>query len=499
MTTARGPRHVTSSQGPWPLHHAAASRAAEQLALAATPTGALMDRAGLAVARLALALTPQAGRVVVWVGPGNNGGDGLVAARHLLTAGKTVQVLLIGDPARQPADAALALERAVAAGVSVQRTVQPAFEADLAIDALLGLGTSRSPAGELAAAIAAINEAGTPVLAVDLPSGLHPDTGAVLGDAAVRATATLALLSLKPGCFTHQGRDHAGEVWFDDLGLPAQPPTAWLSGPPAALHRAHAAHKGRFGDVAVVGGAPGMAGAAWLAAGAALAAGAGRVYCSLLDGGERAASAPRPELMTRHRWWLEPPALLASHTVVCGCGGGDAVRPAMPPLLSHVPRLVLDADALNALAADETLQRLLKRRQTLGLQTLLTPHPLEAARLLRLNTAEVQRDRLGAAQALAEAMGATVLLKGSGSVIASAGELPSINSTGNAALATAGTGDVLAGWAGGLWAQQPGASAASIARAAAWQHGRAADLHAALHQGRPLRAADLVERLARAG
>ena len=490
------------------MHDAAASRVAEQQSLAGTLPGALMARAGLAVARLALALAPQAERIVVWAGPGNNGGDGLIAARHLHAAGKAVRVLLIGDPARQPADAARALQAAMAAGVSVhqgvqpvvrqavQQAVQPVFDADLAIDALLGLGTTRAPSGDLAAAISAINTAGCPVLAVDLPSGLHPDTGTVLGDAAVRATATLALLSLKPGCFTHQGRDHAGAVWFDDLDLPPQPPSAWLIGPPLALPREHAAHKGRFGDVAVVGGAPGMVGAAWLAAGAALAAGAGRVYCSLLADDQTAPPALRPELMSRRRWWLEPPGVLATCTVVCGCGGGDAVRSTLPPLLSHAPRLVLDADALNAVAADAALQQLLKQRQTRGLHTLLTPHPLEAARLLRITATDVQRDRLAAALALARALGVTVLLKGSGSVIVSPDGLPSINSTGNAALATAGTGDVLAGWAGGLWAQQPAASAAAIARAAAWQHGHAADRHAELAPGRPLRAGDLIEALA---
>jgi hydroxyethylthiazole kinase-like uncharacterized protein yjeF len=335
------------------------------------------------------------------------------------------------------------------------------------------------------------------VLAVDLPSGLHPDTGALLGPAAVRAGATLALLTLKPGCCTGHGRDHVGELWLDNLGVTADAPTAWLSGPPLGPPRRHAAHKGSFGDVAVVGGAPGMVGAAWLAARAALAAGAGRVYCSLLDPQAATLDPARSELMARTAWWQSPPALLAQSTVVCGCGGGEAVRDALPPLLSHAGRLVLDADALNALAADPGLQPLLRARAARGRATLLTPHPLEAARLLQTGPAEVQRDRLAAARQLAADTGAAVLLKGSGSVIAAAGRTPHINPTGNAALATAGTGDVLAGWAAGLWAQQPEAAAADVAVAAAWQHGRAADLFVLAGPPGPLRAADLVEVLAR--
>ena len=456
----------------------------------------LMERAGLAVARLAVAWAPRARRVQVLAGPGNNGGDGLVAARHLHAAGVAVRVSLLADPSRLPPDAAQALSDAQEAGVAIDIGRLDGGEADLFIDALLGIGASRAPKGLIAAAIADVNARQAPVLAVDLPSGLHPDTGTLLGPAAVRASVTLALLTLKPGCCTGQGRDQAGELWFDTLGVTAHAPTAWLSGPASLRPRRHAAHKGSYGDVTVVGGASGMVGAAWLAARAALAAGAGRVYCSLLDAQAAMLDPARPELMARSAWWQSHPSLLAQSTVVCGCGGGDAVRAALPPLLSHAARLVLDADALNALAADPALQPLLRARATRALATLLTPHPLEAARLLRTSSTEVQRDRLVAARRLAADTGAAVLLKGSGSVIATTGQAPHVNPTGNAALATAGTGDVLAGWAAGLWAQQPEASAADVAVAAAWQHGRAADLHMQAGNRGPLRAADLVEALA---
>lgn len=489
---------MTGSLERWPLHGAQASRQAEQTALAARADHVLMAQAGLAVARLAQALAPHASRIVVWAGPGNNGGDGLVAARLLHQAGRQVQVAWLADAARLPPDAEWALAQARQAGVPLHAwSGQPLPAHALAIDALLGLGTARAPAGALAAAINAINDGPAAVLAVDIPSGLHPDTGSVLGSAAVRAHHTLALLSLKPGCHTGQGRDHAGVVWYDSLGLDAATPTAWLSGAPRAPNRHHSAHKGSFGDVAVVGGAPGMTGAAWLAARAALAAGAGRVYCSLLDDKLHATDALRPELMTRAAWWRSAPAVLAQHTVVCGCGGGQAVAAALPPLLAHAARLVLDADALNAVAGDAALAALLQARGARGLPTLLTPHPLEAARLLAMGTAQVQADRLAAAQALAHHFNATVLLKGSGSVVAAASGQPHINPTGNAALATAGTGDVLAGWAAGLWAQAPESVPSDVAAAAAWWHGHAADVHALAYPGTPLQASDLIEAMHR--
>ena len=475
-------RFIAPDSGHWPLHDSVASRTAEAAALAATEPHVLMQRAGFAVARLALALAPHARHVAVFAGPGNNGGDGFVAARHLHATGRRVTLQFVGDAARLPPDAAHAHAQAVAAGVPIGT----ARDFDFAIDALLGLGTRRAPDGALADAIAAM--AGTPTLAVDLPSGLHPDTGQPLGAACVRADATLSLLTLKPGLFTAQGRDFAGRAWFDDLGVTAAGATAELAGPAVAAPRQHAQHKGSFGDVAVVGGAPGMTGAAQLAAHAALAAGAGRVYLSPLGDD---LVAQRPELMLRPRWWASSPAVLQATTVVCGCGGGDRVREALPSLLSSAGRLVLDADALNAIAADPALQAQLAARRA---PTVMTPHPLEAARLLGTDSAAVQADRLAAAQALASRWHGTVVLKGSGSVVASPGARPSINPTGNALLATAGTGDVLAGWLGGGWRRDEPAHAVAVR--AVWQHGHAADVAAARGRRHPLLAADLIDALA---
>jgi hydroxyethylthiazole kinase-like uncharacterized protein yjeF len=441
---------------PLPLFDVAASRRIEARALTHSPD--LMERAGLAVAKLALALRAGSGPVWVACGPGNNGGDGRVAARLL-----------------------------AAHGVPVHVSHTPPAQPSLVIDALLGLGLNRAPTPELQQTIAALQACGAPLLAVDLPSGLLADTGQPAGAAAVRADHTLTLLTLKPGLFTGEGRAHAGQIWFDDLGIaPDEPPSADLLGPAPAPQRSLTSHKGSHGQVLVVGGAPGMQGAARLAARAALACGAGRVYVDLLGAPAHEVADPgRPELM---RGTL---AEVPNAVGVIGCGAGPGMAAALPALLHGLPRLIIDADALNAIAADAELQALLRARPA-GC-TLLTPHPLEAARLLGLDTAELQADRLGAARQLAERLACTVVLKGSGSVIASPGLRPAVCARGGPALATAGSGDVLAGWLGGLWAQQPVASAHAVACAGVAQHGAAGEVPGVL------RAGELIERLAATG
>jgi hydroxyethylthiazole kinase-like uncharacterized protein yjeF len=490
----------------WPLHGVAASRDVEAALAATLPPHTLMQRAGLAVARLAMAVRPHARQVWAAAGPGNNGGDALEAAFHLRSAGRTVNVSLLGDASRLPADAAASLQRARDAGVPITTTPPPPSglsRSDLALDGLLGLGLSRPPAGDVAAAIGALGRGEAPVLAIDLPSGLGADSGQPLdAECCVQARWTLCLLTLKPGAFTGSGRDHAGEVWFDGLGadVATQPPAgAWLATAALAASlrppRRHAHHKGSYGDLRVVGGAPSMTGAALLASRAALHAGAGRVYVHLLDDEQRAGPCDpmHPELMFGSR----APAgdTLSTATVVCGCGGGTAVSGELPALLLRSRRLLLDADALNAVAADAQLARRLAARASHGQQTVLTPHPLEAARLLGCTTAQVQADRLLAARQLADRSQAVVVLKGSGSVVAAPGLAPSINASGNAALAGPGTGDVLAGWIGGLWSQ--GLDAHDAARLGVFEHGAAADAWVAEHDGdvRPLPAALLLQRL----
>lgn len=457
------PRH------PHPLHLVATTRQLETALAAGLPPHTLMQRAGLATARLALALAPHAQTFWIACGPGNNGGDGLEAAMHLQQWGKTALVSWLGTPQDAPADARASHARAMAAGVRFLDA--PPAACDCCIDALLGIGVTRPAEGRLAEWIAHINTLNVPVLAVDLPSGLNADTGASDGPR-VHATHTLSLLTLKPGLFTEHGRDAAGEVWFESLGAEAvaiPPAQATLSGAPLQNARPHASHKGSYGDVAVIGGAPGMTGAALLAACAALHQGAGRVFVGLLDGGSLGVDAKHPELMFRPIESLDPAQL----TVVCGCGGGSAVAAQLPRLLSAAPLAVIDADALNSIANDSQLQQLLRARHARGRQTVLTPHPLEAARLLGSTTAEVQHDRLATAQQLAQRFHCTVVLKGSGTVVAAPDRIPAINPTGNARLATAGTGDVLAGMIGARLAQ--GEPAFEAACAAVWLHGRTAD------------------------
>jgi hydroxyethylthiazole kinase-like uncharacterized protein yjeF len=315
------------------------------------------------------------------------------------------------------------------------------------------------------------------VLHIDIPSGLLANTGEWLGKPAVMTSAhrrhTLSLLTLKPGLFTADGRDACGQVWFNDLGVDSShnPPNAWLQTHAHLLHdRQHSSHKGSYGDVMVVGGTTGMAGAAVLASLAALHAGAGRVYAGLLDTSAHAAVvAAHPALMVREVEHLD----FKHATVVCGCGGGDNMREILPRVLSTAPRLVLDADALNALANDSQLFHLLQQRANKKQTTVLTPHPLEAARLLKRSTTDVQRDRLAASKSLAEISGCVVVLKGSGTVIAENTRTPIINHSGNAKLATAGTGDVLAGLIGAQLANTNDPFEATCE--AVYRHGALAD------------------------
>jgi hydroxyethylthiazole kinase-like uncharacterized protein yjeF len=458
-----------------PLHGIAATRQLESAAAADLHPHALMQRAGLAAARLALAIAPHSRTIWLACGPGNNGGDGLEAAMHLQQWGKASIITWLGSPGSAPSDARASFERARAAGVQFADTPPP--DCDLCIDALLGIGATRPAQGQMAEWMDRINALSSPVLAIDLPSGLNADTGASHGPC-VKASHTLSLLTLKPGLFTAQGRDMAGQVWFDDLAIrlaASMAPRATLIGAPAPRMRAHASHKGSFGDVAVIGGAAGMTGAALLAASAALHQGAGRVFVGLLDGGRLSVDPGQPELMFRPLDALDPAQL----TVVCGCGGGSAIAAQLPRLLSTAPRLVIDADAINSIANDPQLEKLLQARQHRGRQTVLTPHPLEAARLLSSTAAHVQSDRLAAAEQLAQRFDCTVVLKGSGTIVAAPGEVSAINPTGNARLATAGTGDVLAGMIGTRLAN--GQPAFHAACEAVWLHGHAADTWPADH------------------
>jgi ADP-dependent NAD(P)H-hydrate dehydratase / NAD(P)H-hydrate epimerase len=455
-----------------PLHGVVQTRHIEQSAAQRLPPYTLMQRAGLAVARLALAVAPHAQRIWIACGPGNNGGDGMEAARHLQQWGKQPVVTWLGSPTSVPADAAVAYRRLQDAGIPIE--AKPSGDFDLCIDALLGIGGQlRQPEGQMADWVHRFNASGAVVLSVDIPSGLHADTGQST-PLHIKASHTLSLLTLKPGLFTADGRDAAGQVWLDTLEL--EPgvltecaPTAFLNAQPVKAARLHATHKGSYGDVAIIGGASGMTGAALLAASAALHAGAGRVFAGLLDDNALTVDVQQPELMFRSFKALD----LSAMTVVCGCGGGHSIHAVMHDVLSSPSPVVIDADALNEIAVSSDLQATLVDRSARQAVTVLTPHPLEAARLLVTTAHQVQGDRLAAAQVLAQRFGCTVVLKGSGSFIASPQQVPIINPTGNARLACAGTGDVLAGMVGAQLAA--GYSAFDATCRAVYLHGALAD------------------------
>lgn len=470
------------------LFSVAQIRAIEKAAMAGLPSGTLMQRAGQAAADAAMALLPETrsgARILVLAGPGNNGGDALEAAARLADNGLAVSVLATADSGRQSADARQALTRARERHVDF---LDPSRTSELskvpwalAIDGLYGIGLTRPIAGAQRAVIEVINTIDCPVLALDVPSGLNADSGAVVGSTAggdgiaVRATHTITFIGNKPGLHTAHGRDHAGQVQVASLDIDEH----FFPEPHGQLNRVelfaaclvarlHSSHKGSHGDVAVIGGGAGMAGAAILAARAALKCGAGRVYAGFAEL-PPAYDGQQPELMCRLASNLDFSA--ATLVVGPGLGTSRAAHDLLAQALSTSSPLAIDADALNLIAAEPGLQHKLKHRAG---EALLTPHPLEAARLLAKSSAEIQSDRVAAARELARRFNAFVILKGSGTVIAQPGGDIVINPTGNPALATAGTGDVLSGICGALLAQRW--PIANAALGAVWMHGKAADM-----------------------
>ncbi|GGY34379.1 NAD(P)H-hydrate dehydratase [Pseudoduganella albidiflava] len=466
-----------------PLYTVAQIREVERLAAAGQPEGMLMERAGRAAAAMALDLLPFAtplAQVLVLAGPGNNGGDAFEVAAHLANSGAHVSIIHVPPGGATAPERDRAFERARASPAHFVDLAPEAIAAgawNLVVDGLFGIGLQRPLDRMPGSLVDAVNALACPVLALDVPSGLDADTGCVVGPhgRAVNATHTVTFIGDKPGLHTCDGRDHAGDIMVADLALaPALfPPAAMHLNDPAffarqARTRRHNSHKGSYGNVFVLGGAPGMAGAPVLAGRAALHAGAGRVYLCFA-GEPLVVDAGQPELMCRAARDVD----YTAGVTVAGPGlGGDAeaARLLASAVASHQP-LLLDADALNLLAADPSLLAAVAQR---GAATLATPHPLEAARLLDTPVGTVQADRLAAARTLAGKLNACVVLKGSGTVIAAPDGRLVINQTGNAGLATAGTGDVLAGLAGALLAQGwPGWEAAL---AAVWLHGIAADM-----------------------
>lgn len=487
------------------------------------PGPVLMENAGAAVARLVEERYPGARRVVVLCGRGNNGGDGFVIARRL---GARAEALLLGAREGVEGDARthlLACERSggrvsVVAGAGAWSGMVPRVEeADLIVDAVLGTGLRSEPSGLAAEAIAVMArrfEAGVPVVAVDLPSGL-PSDGGVFEWPAAHATVTVTFGAPKRGHVLPPACGHVGELVVADIGIPAEcvaaaGPTLFLledaDAAAAFPLRRRGAHKGDFGHVLVAAGSVGKTGAAVLSAGGALRAGAGLVTVATPEPCLPVVAAARPEAMTEPlpstaSGGLDEAALprllrLAGDrdAVVLGPGLGQdpSTRALVRAFVRECPvPLVVDADGLNALAgaggeapALDALRR--------DVPIVLTPHPGEMARLAGGSASDVQRERPERAIALARESGAVVVLKGERTLVAGSSGRAAVAATGNPGMATGGTGDVLAGVVGSLLARH---GALLSATAAVVVHGRAGDLAARERGEEGMTAGDVVEAL----
>jgi hydroxyethylthiazole kinase-like uncharacterized protein yjeF len=480
-----------------PLYTAAEVRELDRIAIgeAGIPGYTLMTRAGETCWRVLHDNWPDARRISVVCGTGNNGGDGYVVARLALAAGMQVQLLQLGDVANIHGDAARARQDYLKAGGQAMAFEQVALDApDVIVDAMLGTGLERPLGGLWLDAALAINAAGCPVLAVDVPTGLLADSGHVPGEA-VRANLTVTFIGRKRGLFTGLGPDYAGKVNFDGLGVPADvcarmpaevllhtgPSPSGLPGP-----RRRAAHKGDFGHVLVIGGGPGMAGAVRLAGEAALRTGAGLVSLATHPAHAAVVTAACPELIghpvadARQLRAL----LVRVDVVVIGPGLGKSpwARQLLACVLEASQPLVVDADALNLLAAEAS------RRDN----WVRTPPGGAAGRLLQQTTAAVQADRFAAARELQDRYAGSVILKGAGTVISHGAGPMTVCAAGNPGMATAGMGDVLSGVIGGLLAQ--GMPPAGAAQAGVCLHACAGD-RAAQAGERGLLARDVIAEL----
>ncbi|HIQ40901.1 MAG TPA: NAD(P)H-hydrate dehydratase [Sulfurivirga caldicuralii] len=460
-----------------PLYTAEQSRTLDRLAMAQAglPGVLLMKRAAFFAFDVLRRQFPHARRLVVVCGVGNNGGDGFALAQYAHLAGMDVHIMQLGTTAKIRGDALTLLHELADLGLGGLPFDAPLLQdADLIVDALLGTGLDRKVEGDYATAIEAINAADKPVLALDIPSGLHADSGRILG-VGVRASHTATFISHKPGLYMEAGREYSGQIHFHDLKVPDEvyaqlPPTAQLitlADCQLPQRPAHA-HKGSAGTALLIGGNHHMGGAIILAALGALHSGAGLTKVITRDEHHSALLAANPALMP----YGTPTADLLSQADALGLGPGlgqdDWARNLQRQLLQRNTPCVLDADALNLLAQTPTRSD----------RWILTPHPGEAARLLGWTVAQVQADRLGAVQALQQRYGGVSVLKGAGTLICDGHQIL-LCAQGNAGMATGGMGDVLTGVITALLAQ--GLSPMHAASTGVCLHGQAADLAAARH------------------
>jgi len=446
------------------LYSAAQVRALDAHAIAQGTSGyTLMKRAGEAALRALRSRWPRALEIAVLAGGGNNGGDGYVLARFAQAAGLSVTVLAVTAAEQLGGDARSAWQDFRSSGGQVVPYAASLLaRADVIVDALLGTGLTSAVRSPMKEAIQAINACAHPVFALDLPSGLNADNGAVMG-AAVRADCTISFVALKTGLFLGDGPEYAGRLLFDDLEV-ATPPEARFTAllerlgegeiARALPSRRRQANKGDFGRVLIVGGGPGMPGAVRLAGEACLRVGAGLVTVATARENLAAIVAGRPELIVHAVERADDLAALLEPADVVAIGPGLGRSEWAQALLEHTlasgKRLVIDADALNLLA----VQRLIAPSESV-----LTPHPGEAARLLESSTELVQADRMAALRALTlRHPGAVIVLKGAGTLIGvshanAPTPMPAICERGNPGMAAAGMGDVLTGAIAGILGQ----------------------------------------------
>ncbi len=448
----------------------------------------LMSRAGYAVFQRLRMQWPHTQSMVVFCGSGNNAGDGYIIAHLALEAGLNVFVYSLANLEKITGDALLAYHRyRRAKGVVLPFQGEPLNEIDVVVDALLGSGLDRPVTGLYALAIKVINQSSTRVIAVDNPSGLNTNTGAVMG-CAIKADTTVTFIALKQGLFTGQAADYCGEVVYASLGVPevlfqGVLPTAVRVIKAAFLPRERCSHKGHFGHVLIIGGDLGYSGAARLAGEAALRIGAGLVSIATRVEHAGLMNINRPELMCHGVSHAEHLVELLDKATVVVIGPGLGQSPWAKDLFSQAlatkKPLIVDADGLNLLAQFPRTNS----------EWILTPHPGEAARLLKISTATIQDDRFAAVLELQAKYQGVVVLKGAGTLICSDDEC-AVSVSGNPGMASGGMGDVLSGVIAGLVAQ--GLSLKEAAQQGAYGHGRAADLAAEQQGERGLLASDLM-------
>ena len=464
------------------------------------PGAELMQRAGAAAFARLRERWPTAGRLCVLVGTGNNGGDGFVLARLAREAGLAVRVLQLGDRARIRGDAHLHAQRWLEIGGEWEDFEALPRDCDVIVDAMLGTGLERELKGDYRRAVEAVNAQPTPVLAIDIPTGLDADRGVSLG-AAVLADLAISFIGLKRGMFTADAVDCCGEVYFDALEVPAavyasQALSArrvdWAQQATRLNPRRRSAHKGHFGHVLVVGGDHGFGGAARLAGEAAARTGAGLVSVATRKRHVAALLVARPELMVHAAKPKVIESLLERAGVLVlgpGLGTGKWGRRLFEKAMAASRPLVLDADGLNLLAGLSGVRRA---------DWVLTPHPGEAARLLGSCVAEVQADRFAAVEALQRRYGGVIVLKGPGTLVLGAGRRPpAICSDGNPGMASGGMGDVLSGVIAAFMAQ--GRPLDEAAELGVCLHAAAADRAAGVEGERGLLGTDLMPQLRRLG